>query len=521
MTTIIFPGIRRMYKEPGYSDVAGPKTVAETIWSYLKEEIVNKYTLKAAGLALAIALVPAAAKAIEVIKTDDVKIDLGARMQLLGTFRNSTSTDYVPNATGGTNRDFTEIYLFQNQNRLKLNADLQGVLFKFENAMGSEAYPGSNNLYTLYEMNAEIPVKMLGENTYVVAGLIRRPESVRDAAFDETLLFAGESELSNIFFNAGYDTGVYLKTRAGMVDGLLGVVQGVGNLPERYIPEKLNLPVPMIARFGFGNIEDSPDRVKQLVDKQDESKWRVGAGGFWLADSNAGHGDLFGQMATQAEATKGPFVNGNYMFSGKYYNPFMAAGLFNEKGALGAIDSQFWQANVNALARIPMGEATLVAGINWEVAQFIVKGLNNRPRTAAAPSGGVLINGKEYNYGQLTVQGGEAYLGYLADKWWAATRVSVLVPDALMGAYTGPPASVNGTSAFADNTLWEITFPALGYKINKFVTLTAELEHNLNAIEAIDQNGEYQLKTVPIESTLLKKYQPYQLNGRLQLQVAF
>lgn len=493
---------------------------------------MEKNTLKAAGLALALALIPAASKAIEVVKTDSVKLDVGARMQLLGTFRNSVTTEYAPNTVGGTNRDFTEIYLFQNQNRLKLNADLEGVIFKFENAMGSEAYPGSNNLYTLYEMNAEIPVKMLGEKTYIVAGLIRRPESVRDAAFDENLLFAGESELSNLFFNAGYDTGVYLKTRVGQVDGLLGVVQGVGNLPERYIPEKLNLPVPLIFRLGFGNIEDSPDRVMQYVAKQDETKWRVGTGAFWLADSNAGHGDLFGQMATQAEATKGPFVNGNYMFS-KNYNPFMSAGLFTEKygvsgtppaaSSQGPIDSQFWQANVNALARIPMGEATLVAGIDWEVAQFIVKGLYNRPKTVLAPAGGVLINGKEYTYGQLTVQGGEAYLGYVAESWWAAGRVSVLVPDSMLGASTNVVAGSNITtkSAFNDNTLWEITFPALGYKINKFVTLTAELEHNLNAIEAVDTDGEYQLKTVPIESTMALKYQPYQLNGRLQLQVAF
>lgn len=482
---------------------------------------MNTNTLKAAGLALIIALSPAAAKAVEVFKSENSSLDLGARMQLLGTFRNSVTTEYAPNAAGGTNRDFTEIYLFQNQNRLKLTGNLEGTLFKFENAMGSEAYPGSNNLYTLYEMNAEIPVGFL-ENTYVVAGLIRRPESVRDASFDENLLFAGESELSNLFFNAGYDTGVYLKTRQGSVDALLGVVQGVGNLPERYIPEKLYLPVPLIARFGFGNIEDSPDRIKQGgFAKVEETQWRVGAGGFWLADSLAGHGSLFGQMATQAEATKGPFVNGNYMFSKASFNPFLAAGAYTEKGSQGPVDNQFWQANVNAMTRIPMGDATVVAGIQWEVAQFIAKGLYNRPKTVLAPAGGILINGKEYTYGQLTVQGGEAYAGYVADKWWAAGRVSVLVPDQLLGSYTGTSASVTGKSAFENNTLWEITLPALGYKLNSFVTLTAELEHNLNAIETIDTDGEYQLKTVPTTASMTKKYQPYQLNGRLQLQVAF
>jgi hypothetical protein len=483
------------------------------------EDVVNTNIIKATGLALALALSPAAAQAVEVFKSENSSLDLGARMQLLGTFRNSTSTDFVPNAAGGTNRDHTEIFLFQNQNRLKLSGDLEGVLFKFENAMGSEAYPGSNNLYTLYEMNAEIPLGFL-ENTSVVAGLLRRPESVRDAYFDEDLLFAGESELSNLFFNAGYDTGVYLKTRQGSVDALLGVVQGVGNLPERYIPEKLNLPVPAIVRVGYGNIEDAPDRMKQVA-QAEEAQWRVGAGGFWLADSNAGHGTLFGQMATQAEATKGPFVNGNYMFS-KLYNPFLALGTYNEKGGQGPVDAQFWQANVNAMTRVPLGEATLVAGAQWEVAQFVVKGLYNRPQTPANPAGGVQINGQEYTYGQLTVQGGEAYAGYVADKWWAAGRVSVMVPDALMGNYTGTSLTVTGKSTFQDNTLWEITFPALGYKLNSFVTLTAELEHNLNAIETIDTNGEYQLKTVPTTANLAtKKYQAYQVNGRLQLQVAF
>jgi hypothetical protein len=480
---------------------------------------VDTKALKAMSLAFGLALAPAATQAVEVLKTDELSVDVGGRMQLLGTFRNSVSTEYAPNSVGGTNRDFTEIYLFQNQNRLKLGADLMGVKFKFENAMGAEAYPGSNNLYTLYEMNAEIPTPF--ENTSVVAGLIRRPESVRDASFDETLLFAGESELSNLFFNAGYDTGLYVKTRQGWMDALLGVVQGVGNLPERYIPQKIYLPVPLIARLGVGTITDSPDRMKQYVDKLEAPQWRVGAGAFWLADSSAGHSDLFSQMATQAEVTKGPFVNGNYMFSKTYYNPFMAVGIYNGAGSQGPIDAQFWQANANAMARLPLGEAALVGGIQWEVAQFIVKGLYNRPKTPAAPNGGVLINGKEYTYGQLTVQGGEAYLGYVTSAWWAAGRVSVLVPDPLLGGYTGTSTSVTGTSAFENNTLWEITFPALGYKINKFCSLIAELEHNLNAIEAIDTNGEYQLKTVPIESKLDKKVQPYQLNGRLQLQLAF
>jgi len=496
--------------------------------------VKTKTFYNAAGLALALALVPAAARAVEVYKTDDLKVDVGARLQLLGTFTNSVQTDYVAGTGGNGNRDFTQIFLFQKEDRLKVNADLEGVLFRFENAMGAESFPGGNNLYDLIEMNAQIPVKLLGDDVSVVAGLIKRPESVRDSYFDENMLFTGESELSNLFFNGGYDTGLYVQKSGGVVKGLLGVVQGVPNLPQRYIPERLNLPVPLIARFSIGNISDPLARGKQQgFDKLEGVQWAADAGAFWVADSNAGHGTLFSQLAGQAEATKGPFVNGNNLFS-KNYNPFLAVGAFTgpytvsgtppSASSLGPVDNQFWQASLAGRVRIPAGDNSIVGGASWEVAQFIAKGMYNRPKTALNPSGGVIINGKEYNYGQLTVQGGEAYLAYVAPSWWAATRVDVLVPDNMLGpsANVAAGARVNSTSAFNDNTLWEITFPALGYRINKFVTLTAELEHNLNAIEALDTDGEYQLKTVPVEASLgVFRVQPYQLNGRMQLQVAF
>lgn len=505
----------------------------------------NRKLLLAAGLA-ALLLAPAPGKGVEVYSKDNVKVDVGARMQLLGEFRNSVQTEYIPSApaantagnTGNGNRDFTEIYLFQKQNRLKLNADLDGVLFRFENAMGAESYAGGNNLYDLIEMNGEIPFKLLGESTSIVAGLIKRPESVRDSYFDENLLFTGESELSNLFFNSGYDTGLYLQNNGSAVKGLLGVVQGVPNLPQRYIPERLMLPVPVIARLSVGNIKDSFARGKQQgFEKPESLEWALDAGGFWVQDSSAGHGTLFGQLAGQAEVTKGPFINGNCLFS-KNFNPFMQAGAYTDRSSMGPLDNQFWQANVGGRLRMAAGDNAIVAGANWEVAQFITKGLNNRTKGALNPSGGVIINGKEYNFGQITVQGGEAFVAYVAPSWWAAGRVDVLVPDAMLGPSVQVAGAANANknflanSAFQNNTLWEITFPALGYRINKFVTLTAELEHNLNAIEVLDTDGEYQLKTVPIEASLgvntaantlidAFRVQPYQMNGRLMLQVAF
>lgn len=475
---------------------------------------MNTHPLKATGLALALLLAPAASQAVEVLKTEDVSIDIGARMQLLGTFQNFTSTEFKPGPGNGS-RDKTQIYIFQHQNRLKLGANLGGVKFFMEEALGSEAFLNSSNnyVYNVMELNAEIP---LGESSSVVAGVFRRPESVRDASYDENLLFTGESQLANLFFNGGSDVGLYAKTQMGSVDALFGVVQGTANLPQRYIPERLSQPVPLIARVGFGNIVEDPGHpLQQGFEKPEELKWRVGAGAVWMADSNAGHSSLFSQFAGQAENTKGPFNQGNLLFSKTYYNPFMAAGAY-QTYPLERLDNQFYSVNLAGQIRLPMGDNTLVAGAEWDFEQFIAKGMHY-----ANGGLGVLVNGKYYSYGQLTVQGGEAYLAYVAPKWWAATRVDVLVPDPLLGMRgTDPMGTV--VSAWGNQTQWEITFPSLGYRINKYTTLTAELEHNLNSTLAVDTDGVYNLKTVPVESTAFDlSYSAYQLTGRMQLQVAF
>lgn len=107
---------------------------------------MNTNALKATGLALALLLAPAASKAVEVLKTEDVSIDIGARMQLVGTFNNWTATD---STTGKGNRDQTQIYLFQQENRLKLGADLMGVKFHFESSFGNDSYANAKTGVTV------------------------------------------------------------------------------------------------------------------------------------------------------------------------------------------------------------------------------------------------------------------------------------------------------------------------------------------------------------------------------------
>jgi hypothetical protein len=492
---------------------------------------MKKEQIKIAGLALALFLSPGAARAVEVYKSGNTTLDLGLRMQLLGTAEYASNPDYVAAvpltaSTGNGNRDTTRIFLFQKQNRLTLNGNLDGTKIKFEAPFGSEAYTGSNNLYTLHEFSAEVPVN---DSFSVVAGLSKMPWNVASATFDQTSLFTGRSELFNLFFNAGYDTTVFAKGSVGAFDAILGVEQGAPNLAQRYIPELLVLPVPVFARIGFGNLKEDPTRFRQMdFGKLDSIEWGVHANGFWAADSSAGHGTLFSQMGAQAELSKGPFETGNFMFQ-KGFNPLV--GYTTGPGGLSRPDNQFWTASLDSQLRLPLGDDAFVFGAQWNVAQYIAKGMNAYiPGSTTVKNQPVIYrDGKRYdmNYGQVTVQGGELYFGYVASKWAAAARLDVLLPDPLLGtAGTGVAKNKNGISIFGSDPVYEITFPSLSYKLNSYTKLVAETEFTYNAPEAIDTDGIYQLKTVPVEYALITA--PDRIDhewltgkGRLMLQVAF
>lgn len=496
---------------------------------------MEKKTMKAAGLALALVLAPVAAKAVEIYNKDGNTLDLGARFQLQGEAEDVVNgsingTFGVAGNPNGPSRDYFRIFLFQPENRLKLTGNLDGVGFKFENAMGGEGFAGSNNLYDLLELSADIPVN---DNVRVVAGLSKLPNSNASASYEENMLFTSHSELFNMFFNMGYDNTLMLKTQFGPVDFLLGTAAGVPNLPQRYLPETLEMTPPVYTRFGIGNIKDDPTRfLEEGFDPQDgKTQWAIHANGYYVADSNAGHSTLLGNGSAQAEAPKGPFVNGNMMLS-KDYNPFM--GFTSGTSSLGRVYANYWNASLDAEYRLAVGKQWFVAGGQYSVAQYTntyMSGAGEEP----------IINGVARNFGQITAQGAELYAGLEDDKWSIAVRGDVLLPDPQMGytvygngTSTGPTNVGTFTSAFNADPTYSIVFPSLAWKFNKYLKLTAELEHNFNVAEAVDTDGVYLLQEVPIESTLGTQanaaqkttYDPimhavYVPVGRMQLQFAF
>jgi hypothetical protein len=484
--------------------------------------------MKAAGLALVLAMAPGASKAVEIYNNGkDASVDLGMRYQVMGEFDNLNTQDSAApvtgaNPTGAGPRDLTRIYLFQTENRLKMTAMLDGVEFKFEDAFGSEAYAGGNNLYDLLEMDGKFPVT---DNLAITAGLSKMPDNNASATYEENMLFTSHSQLLNMFFNKGYDTAVFASYKVGLFDTEVGTEQGAPNLPERYIPERLEMPVPVFMRIGVGNIKDDPTRFKEIgFEKSEGDQWAAHLNGFWLGDSSAGHGTLFSQMSTQADAPKGPFVNGNEMFS-KNYNPYLAAGASSMGGALGPVNNQFWQAAFDAQYRKPLGGNWLIAGAQYSIAQFVA------PNIAPIKLNG--IAGPTTKFGQITNQGFEAYVGLDSDKWYVASRLDVLIADMQQGFFNatttnGPAGSgiVNRidtvTPIFNSEPIYELEFPTLGWKFSKYSKLVAELEHNFNVPLGVDTDGVYNLKSVPVEGSLNKyDHIPYAMTGRLMFQVAF
>jgi len=500
---------------------------------------VKKHTLIAAGLALGMALGAGTARAVEVYKSDNANVDIGLRMQLQGNLEYTSNSAFVAatqltytagdDSTGNASRDQVRVLMFQKQNRLTLDGSLDGVKVKFDAPFGADAYSGSNNLYNLYELSAEFNVPLLGEEASVVAGLARMPWNISSATGDKDSLFTDRSELNNLFFNAGYDTTVFLKQRLGLLDYAFGVEQGAANLPQRFIPEGLNLPVPMFLRVGVGNLKEDSSRFRQMnFGKIEETQWAMHANAFWAKDSQAGHGALFSQMGSQAELSKGPFINGNYIFQ-KGFNPF--AGYNTGPGGLADPDNEYWYASVDAQFRLPMGDAALVFGGQYAVNQYVAKGMNSLKAGSLTQYNRPILYRDgvktEYNFAQLTNQGGEIYVGYVAENWAVAARVDMLIADKLMGtAGSGLTAATMGTSFFGDLPVYEITFPAITYKLNSYTKFIAESEFTVNSPEFVDTNGVYQLKTVPMEYSVVNNQNPVMHNStvakaRLMCQVAF
>jgi len=490
---------------------------------------LKKNILTIAGLVLLLVLAPGAAKAVEVFSNKDLTLNLGGLFEELGELENTSDNQdspyYYATATGAettpmTARDNTRIYLFQTQALLNLDGSLDGTKFWFQEALGGNSISTSNNQMNLYQFYAAVPVM---DNLSVIVGQFKVPSDLSSAEDSGSLLFTETSPLFSDFFNQGYDNGIGLKDFGPGWDATAGTISGAPDLAQRYLPEIFQFPPLLYTRFGFGNVADDPYQQKQAR-RVDQSQWGLHFNGEYINDSNAGHADDLGLQNTDATTVSSDTVFGNALLWNNW-NPFL--GKTSTTDGTSPVNSSYANASVDTQYRAPVrGDMTLILSGQWSFAEFT----NNSMFEQAS---------EEYLHeATINLSGGEFVAGLNAERWALAARFDVVLPsDYLIYNSSVHSESSNGSTfttlpAYQQNTItgdrpiYEITFPSITMKINKYARITAEGLFWLNSPEASGDDGVYELMEMPSQVTDLFPGNPTVHNplvcvGRMAFTLAF
>jgi hypothetical protein len=496
----------------------------------LEEDLDKNHAVKIAGFALLIALAPGAGRAVEILSTKDLTLDLGGVFNEVGeletTSDNQDSPYYYATASGAettpkVDRDNTRVYLFQTQELLRLDGNLDGTKFYLEEALGGGSVSTSNNQMNLYEAYADVPVY---GGLSAIVGQFLVPSDLSSAQDPGDLLFSETSPLFTDFFNQGYDNGIGLKDRGPGWDATVGTISGSPDLPQRYLPEIFNMPPMLYTRFGIGNIADDPYQQKQAGGGLTESQWGLHFNGEYINDSNAGHSDDLALQNTDATTVSSTSVFGNALLWNNW-NPFL--GKTSTTDGTSPVNSNYWNASVDSQYRAPLGGGeTLILSGQWSFAQF-----NNTDMYQQAS--------EDYQQNAtINLSGVELVAGLNAETWAFAARFDAILPsDYLIYNSSVSSESSNGktfttlpayqqNSITGDKPIFELTFPSLTYRINHYVRVTAESMFWLNSPEVSGDDGVYEVLEMPSQVSDLfpgngTVHNPLVCVGRMALTVAF
>lgn len=420
-----------------------------------------------AGVIAAAALFAApAAHAVEVVKTENSKVDVGARLQVMGFGQ------YLDDTT----RSDARAYMFLKQSRFTLGTDYNDFKFRLMVAVGGEdeiKAPTPGIALGLMDLYVDIPVM---KNTYVRAGQFKVPYS-RERLTDSTNLFFADRSINNTAFKLGRDAGAAIHTNYGKVAAGAGVFTGGGrNIPERYLPERLGVPL-LAARIGYvsngaENVFAEPSDVREVGATQ----YAFFVNGTYTKDSLVGHSTVLNTKPSERSL----IINANW-------NPYI--------GAQPLDPGKQWQVGADAELKTPVGPGTLggEAEVNFAVFQN--------------------------NGGDIRVPGGRAQLSYTYGQFDVAARYALFMPDT--NFRTG------GLKVTNDHGIQEFT-PAISYRMPKFnAKIVADLPVHINTPVVNEPGvGAYALMDMPDQAALVKtKSAPVTrqdvIEGRLMLQAVF
>lgn len=425
------------------------------------------------------------AHAAEVFKNDDLDLNVGGRIQEMGEMELLTD-DQI--------RNHFRVYMWNVEDRLFTSGNYKGYSWNFEASFGGEDIAnGTNGSFNLLDASVDIP--LIPDMVTLKVGQFKDPASLENSIYDGNMLFTEKSPNFNLFFNQGYETGIALYGHIGNLDGAAGLVQGAPNLPQRYLPEIANLPLPMFLRIGYTDgITDDPFHQKETgFAKPDKTQFAIHAFGYVAADSNAGHGDLFSQMGGALATFSDNSYYGNILLS-KTFNPYL-----NIQGSSNPVSQNYYQAGMDFQLRAPLSDTTFTLTGQAMIGHY------DMTVNAPIPLGGAL--GKvNQNGANITPAVGSQYAlniggglltASVGDKpWEIAGRLAICIPD------DGMKGTTTNTTNFLpifinSNPIVEVTFPSITWHMNDNAKLVAETMFMFNAAETQDVDGNYVIAEQP------------------------
>ena len=422
------------------------------------------------------------AHALQVVNTDDLQLSVGGLIQVMG------ETAYVSDDTFSNKVRF---FLWNVGDSLYASGGYKGFNWRIGTIYGgtTNAASATNSNGFLDLTDAYVDIPLIGKGLYLKAGQFKDPTNLESATDGSYMLFTEKSPNFNLFFNSGYEMGLVLAGSVANFDAVFGLVQGVPSLPQRFIPEKLNLPLPMLLRIGYSSgISDDPFHPRQMgFAKVEDFQFGVHLNGFVAADSNAGHGTLFSQMGSGLKTfLYNQDYSGNILLS-SVFNPYLGYQKAEEPA-----NGLYYQTGLDFQVRAPLGSGMTVA-LSGQAAMGHFQTTVQSGDTTGTILGvsTATLGGNSY---ALNIFGGVLTASLQNPTWALALRLAVVLPDsALQGTWT------TGTYApiFANtNPVWEVT-PSVTFAFSQYVKLTAEAMLMFNEPESVDKDGNYIVAEMP------------------------
>ncbi len=404
------------------------------------------------------------ADAAEIVKSENVGVNLEGRLQVLGHL------ERVPDEFRESNRAF----MFLRQARLGASGHVEGVKYKVLLGFAGEdeaKAPSPGVSLGLLDMYVDVPLGAAGN---LRVGQFKTPYGLERLADSGSILFTDRS-IANGALRIGRDMGAAYHARFGNFVAAAGLFTGGGrDVPERYLPQVLGVPLVM-ARVGIDNGLYENAFAEPAANLDSGVKYSVGLSGAYTKDSQVGHSSVLNVRLGE----KSLLINPNW-------NPLLAQAPFDP--------GELWQAALDGSVRIPVGPG--------------------------AVSGEAELQHGEYDnaYGNIAVSTARAQVGYSQGIVDAAIRYAVVRPDKDM--------AVGGISVAGGKPYHEVT-PGVSIRLfNPGTRLVLDLPILLRAPVISEPGiGSYVLSSQPDQTSYLSKGASVQrmdvVQARAMFQAAF